>query len=274
MITTTALYLLVIDILAAAVAIVLERALAKRQFARRAAWLFALMSSAILAIAMLFAREQIPQPDADAAYVKFIWVKPILFYHATLPWSIPALYTPILDVPARCVWLMLCAVYILHIFGDWVRLRKDSRHWQRLYVDEQLVLVSDDTGPGAIGFLSPQVVVPSWIVTADRQIRKAVLSHELEHVHRHDNATFVLGAVLLAIAPWSPGRRAQLKGLAFAIEVDCDNRVVATNRGLDRSIYVRALRFVWNNRNDGAASDTIWARPSDVQRRIRILLAQ
>ncbi len=98
--------------------------------------------------------------------------------------------------------------------------------WRSAVVDGQRLLVSRDAGPAVIGFRTPAVVVPEWVLDLDTSLRALVLRHEREHLDRGD-PRLLLGAVGIAtIAPWNPLAWFQLHRLRCAMELDCDARVL------------------------------------------------
>ena len=102
-----------------------------------------------------------------------------------------------------------------------------------------MVRVSDSLGPAVLGLRTAQIVVPRWLLTASASIQKAAIAHETEHVRSHDARLLLAGVVLVALMPWNPVLWWQLSRLRFAIEKDCDRRVIAL--GFDAADYSRAL---------------------------------
>ena len=94
-------------------------------------------------------------------------------------------------------------------------------------VDGVPVVVTDQLGPATVGLVRSRVIVPRWVLTLPGMQRRYVLRHEEEHRRAHDAHVLLFYSLPLLLMPWSVALWWQLKRLALAVELDCDNRVVA-----------------------------------------------
>lgn len=92
------------------------------------------------------------------------------------------------------------------------------------------VLLSDNVGPAVAGFVRARVVIPRWVATLASAERRTILLHEQEHAAARDPALLLLGVVALALQPWNVPLWIAVSRLRFALEVDCDARVLARGR--------------------------------------------
>jgi len=94
-------------------------------------------------------------------------------------------------------------------------------------VDGVPIVVTDELGPATVGLVRSRVIVPRWVLTLPGMQRRYVLRHEDEHRRAHDAHVLLFYSLPLLLMPWSLALWWQLRRLALAVELDCDNRVVA-----------------------------------------------
>jgi hypothetical protein len=112
--------------------------------------------------------------------------------------------------------------------------------------------------------------MPRWALDAASGTREFVLAHEQEHIGARDPALLLLGLVLVAIAPWNLPLWWQLRRLRFAIEVDCDARVLG--RGEEARAYGKVLLAIGERRTFTPVGAIALTEPaSQLLRRIRIM---
>lgn len=124
----------------------------------------------------------------------------------------------------------------------WLQLRRRLRSAVDSKVQAANVTVTDDIGPAVVGIVRPRIVVPRWLLQADAATQAIALAHEQEHMRAQDIR--VLGGALLVavLLPWNLPVWWQLRRLRFAIEVDCDTRVLRAGQSL--STYSAVLLSV------------------------------
>jgi hypothetical protein len=132
------------------------------------------------------------------------------------------------------------------------------------------VAIADDIGPAVVGILRPQIVIPRWLLQQDTATQAVALAHEREHVRTHD-VRVLGGALLIAVLlPWNVPIWWQLRRLRFAIEVDCDARVLRT--GQVASFYSAVLLNVATRLSPARlAAAGLSESGSSLEKRIRIM---
>jgi hypothetical protein len=81
--------------------------------------------------------------------------------------------------------------------------------------------------------------VPTWLTETPASHQAMVIAHEQAHLARHDPQVLTVALCLLVLMPWNLPLWWQLHRLRYAIEVDCDARVL--ERGLDTRQYGEML---------------------------------
>jgi hypothetical protein len=177
---------------------------------------------------------------------------------------------PDLDGLLKTIWIA-CSVGLFGLYcAAWIGLAHAARHWPREWVGGESVRVADAVGPAVFGYFRPEIVVPRWLLREPPAIRAMVLAHEREHIAARDPLLLLIALLLIALTPWNLPLWWQLRRLRFAIEVDCDARVL--RRGADVRAYGDALLTISQQRSLallGAMSIT--APVSQLERRVRIM---
>jgi beta-lactamase regulating signal transducer with metallopeptidase domain len=173
----------------------------------------------------------------------------------------------------RTVWLAASAGLVLLYAMLWLRLRTAARYWRREWINDQEVWVTEALGPAVYGLIKPVILMPRWALDAPSNARAVVLAHEQEHIAARDPALLLLGLILVVIAPWNLPLWWQLRRLRFAIEVDCDARVLG--RGAEPRAYGEVLLAIGERRTFTPVGAIALTEPaSQLLRRIRIMTAQ
>jgi bla regulator protein blaR1 len=94
-------------------------------------------------------------------------------------------------------------------------------------VDGVPSVITDSIGPATVGVLKSRVVIPRWVLALPPVQRRYVLRHEEEHRHSRDPLLLFIASLAGVLIPWSLPIWWQLRRLRLAVEMDCDNRVVA-----------------------------------------------
>ena len=106
------------------------------------------------------------------------------------------------------------------------------RRWPRARVDGTDVYVSHCFGPALVGVIRPDIVLPEWVLGLDPGARSAVIRHEAEHARARDHLALLYAGLVLAAFPWSPAIWWMCRRLRAAVEIDCDQRVIASGIGV------------------------------------------
>jgi hypothetical protein len=136
--------------------------------------------------------------------------------------------SPTLSTIINRVWLTASALLLLWLAASWARvayLAGPARN--PTIVDGIPVTLTQSIGPATVGFWRSRVLVPRWVLTLPGSERRYVLRHEEEHRRAHDAGLLLLASLTLLLTPWNVALWWQLRRLRLAVEMDCDNRVVA-----------------------------------------------
>ncbi len=133
------------------------------------------------------------------------------------------------------LWLTMSALLIVWGVANagrvWrvvsVSRRRQADRGMPTIVDGVPVLVTDSLGPATVGLWRSRVLVPRWVLALPGEQRQYVLRHEEEHRSAHDARLLLFASLLLLLTPWNLALWWQLRRLRLAVELDCDNRVVA-----------------------------------------------
>ncbi len=161
---------------------------------------------------------------------------------ARADWLAVALWIVAAGAAARLLWIAvgLYRLRRLRHAGSAPQDRHDDDDLQRiLRTRADVRYVADLPSPVTFGLLSPVVLLPSALLDRPQDIRRAVLAHELLHVHRRDWAWLLVEEVLRAILWFHPAMWWLISRVQLAREEVVDELSVAiTGR---RRAYVEAL---------------------------------
>ena len=109
---------------------------------------------------------------------------------------------------------------------------RGRRRWERRRVLGADLYVSRRFGPALVGVARPRVVIPRWVTELEPGARNAIIRHELEHARAGDHLALLYGGLVAAAFPWSPAIWWMYRRLRAAVELDCDQRVLASGIGV------------------------------------------
>jgi bla regulator protein BlaR1 len=131
-------------------------------------------------------------------------------------------------------WALLSAILLMRLVQSVRSIDARERTWRTSWVDGVRVRVSSDIGPAVVGIGSLEIVLPTWALELDKELRHFVLLHEDEHRVARDPHLLLLAAALVIVMPWNLALLWQAKRLRLAIELDCDARVLRTHPDHER----------------------------------------
>ncbi len=143
------------------------------------------------------------------------------------------------------VWAAVAVGLLAHWFIRGIRVRRELLARART-VDESVarevaaaaarvglravprcVEVERDHGPGALGLVSPVLILPRGLMDGLRPAeRAAILIHECVHVRRHDNFWSAVRAAFVGLLWFNPIAWLLNRALAIETEKSCDERVL------------------------------------------------
>lgn len=292
MIAAWMLYALLVSVLMAAGAWLLEEVVRQRGGIVRFLWLGALVGTVALVAAAPLRTAQAPRPaggiviPVTAAAAKEVQDGGMAAMAAMAARALRAARTvlarPLRDAAALAPgteralaagWGALSILALGLAAGTALRARRTRRRWPLAHVAGAPVRVSPGTGPAVLGIVHPEVVVPAWLLHATEDEQRLVVLHEREHVRARDPLLLAAGCVAVALLPWSPATWWMLLRLRAAVELDCDARVLRA--GAPRRAY-GSLLIDMAGRGPGLSLGVpaLAGSPSTLERRLRAMNAR
>ena len=275
------LYVLAVGLAVSILAWAAEQLIAPRGSARRFVWFTALVASVIVPVFLMLKSPTLPtiesaQPTAaiigqslnDGFAAGPMRSEPQTMYRILREWP----NRPEMDSLLAWVWLGLSSALVLWLVAaSWVLSRR-LRHWPIETIDGQIVRITPSTGPAVCGVFTPSVVIPKWVATSSKPVRELILLHEQSHLRANDPLVFWIALLLVVLTPWNIPIWWQLHRLRFAIEVDCDARVLkATDQ--DAVKYGEVLLTIGQRLSHlPAGSMALNESTNQLERRIRIMM--
>lgn len=263
------IYAVAVSVPLAIAAVLLERAVALRQWPRRVVWAGMLIAIVLLTVAMPWqrARRNDARPITRVAMIEpgsRGVLAELESQAARSGWSavtdrLDAMAMAVLDAGASrdglARWIGIlgsAGVAVVYLCGRWTLARR-RRTWRRALVRDHSIFVASDDGPAVVGALSPQIVLPDWALSLDPRAIDLMLRHERAHQRARDPLLMHVAGLAVLLMPWNPLAWWMVSRLRLAIELDCDARVL---RAGDRSapsretaIYGKLLIAVASHRS-------------------------
>jgi len=272
------LYVVMVTLLLSIGAYMAERAARLKRGRTRWIWITAIVAS--LAIPTVIASVSVQLPGVVSPRVA---QKVVVLREATTQALSPVMWISgsavephgwrDLDSLMIKAWRAASGAMLLALIASGVHLFLRKRRWRTITVSGASVYVTGDVGPAVVGLLRPRIVVPQWVTMAVPRHQSAVIAHEQSHLDAHDPQLFTFALALLVFMPWNLPLWWQLRRLRYAIEVDCDARVLAG--GFDPARYGETLIAVGERQSAyvGAVAAMSESR-SFLEERIRIMLSK
>jgi beta-lactamase regulating signal transducer with metallopeptidase domain len=236
-------YVIVVSLLLSLAAFALEHSARIRQKPTRWLWGTSMTASLLVPLIVSSVSVQIPQLGGVADPVipqRIVAVRDITVnglspsgWLTATAGSLSA--SPDLDRLLQVGWSAASAILFLAILASSVQLNRRRRHWKRGSMADVPVHISEDAGPAIVGLLDAHIVVPRWLLQCPPDVQELVIAHEQSHLEAHDARLMTMALGLLVCMPWNLPLWWQLRRLRFAIEIDCDARIL--RRGYDVSRY-------------------------------------
>ncbi len=147
-----------------------------------------------------------------------------------------------IDGTVLALWFLASAALSVRIVGGALALRRRRKSWIAARLSGVEVLVADELGPAVIGWTKLTTVIPRWALTFNERSRALMLEHEAQHAQSGDPYLRSVALVALIVMPWNPALWWAMRRLRLAVEMDCDQRVLA--RGVDPREYASLLLAV------------------------------
>jgi bla regulator protein BlaR1 len=136
-------------------------------------------------------------------------------------------------------WGAASAAMLVGLLVSGAQLFWRKRRWATGTVAGASVFLAPGVGPAVVGLIRPRIVVPRWLTDTPASQQAVVIAHEQSHLDAGDPQLLTVALCLLVFMPWNLPLWWQLRRLRYAIEVDCDRRVL--KRGHDATGYGETL---------------------------------
>ncbi|MYA63585.1 MAG: M56 family metallopeptidase [Gemmatimonadetes bacterium] len=214
----------------AAAALALERLAANTGRPRRTAWLAALTLAVLIPVTGGLRKPERPAAVAAGEAPEITETVPEARWTIVPVLPLPARHDP--TRTAKVAWAAGSGVALGVFTVLLAAVFRARRRWPRARVDGTDVYVSHRFGPALVGVLRPDIVLPEWVLGLDPGARSAVIRHEVEHARARDHLALLYAGLVLAAFPWSPAIWWMCRRLRAAVEIDCDQRVIASGIGV------------------------------------------
>ena len=241
---TWMLYVVCITLLLSGAALAAERAARLRRARSRWIWVLTILASLGIPTVIASVSIQFPSLLTPTVSHKITALREVTSVHvAPLTWvrerTVNSAVAPNLNRILQRSWVIVSAVLLAALVLNGAQVFWRKRRWRIGTVAGASVYIAPDVGPAVVGLLRPRIVVPTWLTEASASHQAMVIAHEQAHLAGHDPQVLTVALFLLVLMPWNLPLWWQLHRLRYAIEVDCDARVL--ERGLDTRQYGEML---------------------------------
>lgn len=202
------------------------------------AWLVCTMAFALLLSAAAWQAERTLQRRSRTT--RWLWLAAIaasvLLPLAWLPGVLAAM--PAEQAQLKLGWFMLSSGMLLLLALRSVWLLAHQRRWQKATLLGTPVFLSGGIGPCVAGLLRPRIVMPVWLQLIPPPQQALLLAHAQCRLAARDPLLLAMTYALIVLMPWNLPLWWQLHRLRFAIEVDCDARMLAHGHALRDYAFV------------------------------------
>ena len=214
----------------AAAALALERLAAATGRQRRIVWLAALTLAVLIPLTGGVRKPSAPAPVAVGDPAEM--TSPLPEARRTIVRQLPLPMNRDTTRTANMVWAAGSAATLVALATLLTVVARARRRWPRQQVDGTDVHVSRRFGPALVGVITPDIVLPRWVLGLQPAARSAIIRHEAEHARARDHLALLYAGLVLAAFPWSPAIWWMCRRLRAAVEIDCDQRVIASGIGV------------------------------------------
>lgn len=238
------IYVMAVTVFLSAAALAAERRARLRHLPSRWLWGLAIIASLLLPTIISSVSIQLPTLAASAVPQKIIALREVT--SASLSpqsWmtagAVKAATSRSMDALLQRSWLTVSAIMLVVLLANGAHLFWRKRRWAQGTVGGTSVYLAPDVGPAVVGLLRPRIVLPDWLRQSPSDVQAAVIAHEQSHLEARDPQLLTIALFLLVLMPWNLPLWWQLRRLRYAIEIDCDARVLAA--GHDANQYGKTL---------------------------------
>jgi bla regulator protein blaR1 len=241
---TWMLYVVVTALLLSGAAVAAEHAARLRRARTRWIWAVTIVASLVIPTMIASVSVQIPSlqtPRVSRTAIALrdltsVQVVPLTWVHEHTRNGIATLSE---NRVLQRTWIAVSGALLAALLFNGLQLVWHKRSWRKGTVAGISVYIARDVGPAVVGLLRPRIVIPDWLLEASPSRQVMVLTHEQSHLAAHDPQVLTGALFLLVLMPWNLPLWWQLHRLRYAIEVDCDARVLKA--GVDIGQYGETL---------------------------------
>jgi len=228
---TWMLYVVVITLLLSGAALAAEHAARLRRARSRWIWAVTIVASLVIPTLIASVSIQIPNLQIPTGSRKVtslreltsVQVVPLTWVHEHTG-NIVATHSE--NRVLQHSWIAISGTLLAALVLNGLHLVWRRRRWRVGIVAGVSVYLAPDVGPAVVGLLRPRIVIPQWLAEASPSRQAMVIAHEQSHLAAHDPLLLIVALFLLVLMPWNLPLWWQLHRLRYAIEVDCDSRVL------------------------------------------------
>jgi bla regulator protein BlaR1 len=241
---TWMLYVVVITLLLSGAALAAEHAARLRRARSRWIWAVTIVSSLVIPTLIASVSIQVPNLQTPTGSRKVTALRELTWVQVVPPtWvhehTVNIVATHRENRVLQRTWIAVSATLLAALVLNGLYLVWRRRRWRAGIVAGVSVYIASNVGPAVVGLLRPRIVVPQWLTDASASRQAMVIAHEQSHLRAHDPQLLTVALFLLVLMPWNLPLWWQLHRLRYAIEVDCDTRVL--EGGLDTGQYGKTL---------------------------------
>src|SRR5688572_28208198 len=272
------LYAVMVSLLLSVGAFVAERAVRLKRGRTRWIWITAIVASLALPTVIASVSLQLPNVVSPAMAEKVVVLReattqalsPVMWFSGSA--AEPSGWRDF-DSLLTNLWRAASGAMLLALILAGAQVAWRKRRWKKDTVAGAQVYVTEGVGPAVVGLLRPRIVVPRWVTLALPRHQAAVIAHEQSHLDARDPQLLTLALALLVFMPWNLPLWWQLRRLRYAIEVDCDARVL--RGGIDPTHYGETLISVGERQSAyvGAVAAMSESK-SFLEERLRIMISK
>lgn len=272
------LYVIMVTLLLSVGAYAAERAARLKRGGTRWVWITAIVASLLIPTVIASVSVQLPNVLTPQVAQKMVVLRdtttqalsPVMWISGSA--AEPSGWRDF-DTLLTTLWRAASVAMLVALVVSGSVLFARKRRWRTSTVAGAEVYVTEGVGPAVVGLLRPRIVVPTWVTMALPRHQSAVIAHEQSHLEARDPQLFTLALALLVFMPWNLPLWWQLRRLRYAIEVDCDARVL--RGGIDPTHYGETLISVGERQSAyiGAVAAMSESK-SFLEERLRIMLSK
>jgi len=241
---TWMLYVIAVRLLLSGAALAAEHAARLRRARSRWIWAVTIVASLVIPTVIASVTLQVPSlltptvsrlaiPLRDLTSVQIV---PLTWVHEHTRSTVAAHSE---NLTLQRTWIAVSGALFTGLVLNGLYLVWRKRRWGTNTIAGVNVYIAPDVGPAVVGLLRPRIVVPEWLEEASSSRQAMVIAHEQSHLEAHDPQLLTVALFLLVLMPWNLPLWWQLHRLRYAIEIDCDARVLKA--GLDTRQYGETL---------------------------------